>query len=50
MSDQGFPMIYLPRKIIEEAIKRGYDYDIESLVIDSIIEKLRMSLKESTYN
>jgi len=44
MDDQEFSMIYLPRKIIEEAMKRGYD--IESLVIDSIVEKLRIDPEE----
>jgi PaREP1/PaREP8 domain containing family protein len=44
MDGQEFSTIYLPKKIIEEAMKRGYD--IESLVIDSIVKKLRIDPEE----
>jgi len=44
MSNSDVYIVQLPKRLVEEAIKRGLD--LETLIVDSIIEKLSLNPRE----
>ncbi len=44
MVESDVYIVRLPRRVVEEAVKRGFD--IESLVVESVMEKLGMDPRE----
>lgn len=44
MAEKGFITIHIPKRVVDEARRRGLD--VESIVINSILEKLRLDPDE----